>query len=85
MFTLEKKSYKCSLCPQIFSQSGHLNRHMQTHTGGKPHKCAVCAKLDTRREKLKKHMKVHTGEKSNKWSIPIRKTVYVHTYGRHTC
>jgi len=28
----------------VFSQAGHLNRHVEVHTGEKPFKCSLCDK-----------------------------------------
>ena len=30
----------CDLCPKTFANVGSLNRHRQTHSGGKRYKCA---------------------------------------------
>ena len=36
-----QKPYKCKVCDQCFSQSGHLTTHMDFRSGPKPYKCKV--------------------------------------------
>lgn len=37
------RKYECSLCPFTARFSGHLKRHMRTHTGAKPFACPHCS------------------------------------------
>ena len=38
----EVKSNKCNQCNYASSHTGHLRRHLKTHSGEKPHKCNQC-------------------------------------------
>ena len=55
--------FKCEICGTHFSQSGHLKRHMRSHTGEKPFKCEICSAQFAHACNLKTHMRLHTGKK----------------------
>ena len=54
------------LCPKTFANISGLNRHRQTHSGGKRYNCAQCNKSFSQNVDLKRHFLFHTGEKPHK-------------------
>ncbi|XP_035854243.1 zinc finger protein OZF-like isoform X2 [Sander lucioperca] len=52
-----------------FGTSGHLKRHMSSHTGKRSFSCSVCKKAFIRSGNLQKHMRIHTGEKPFSCSV----------------
>ncbi|KXS14214.1 hypothetical protein M427DRAFT_57672 [Gonapodya prolifera JEL478] len=50
------KPFKCTQCPQTFSRSHDLKRHMCIHTGVKPFSCPYCGKAFSRRDALARHV-----------------------------
>ena len=66
-----KKYYPCQTCPQSFSLSGSLKRHMFVHSGDKPYPCKTCPKSFTSSGDLKKHMLIHSGEKPHSCQLCI--------------
>ena len=53
----------CPHCEKTFNHTGHLNRHMKTHSKEKAFKCENCTKSFTREDELKRHFKIHKNEK----------------------
>jgi uncharacterized Zn-finger protein len=55
--TTPNKSYKCSICDQLFSRNHDLKRHQGIHTDFKPFNC-YCGKSFGRKDALKRHILV---------------------------
>ncbi|CAL1279631.1 unnamed protein product [Larinioides sclopetarius] len=53
------KKYNCQFCDYSSLNSGHVRRHILTHTGERPFKCNICGRGFTQKNNLKKHMLVH--------------------------
>ena len=61
---IDKRTFKCTLCPKSFMASHLLNDHMNVHTGEKPHKCPVCGQgFASKPTMLGHHKSVHLGIK----------------------
>ncbi|XP_056136125.1 zinc finger protein 572-like [Lampris incognitus] len=61
--SIKKKPFTCSVCGKGFTQRGHMQRHMRTHTGEKPFRCSVCGNAFSQKGDMLRHMRIHTGEK----------------------
>ncbi|KAH7725844.1 histone-lysine N-methyltransferase PRDM9-like protein [Aphelenchoides avenae] len=58
-----KNKSPCRVCGRVLA-SGHMSRHMRSHTGERPYSCTVCAKSFRRAQHCLNHMlRVHTGER----------------------
>ena len=58
------KTYVCSVCDKIFSQSGNLATHKKiAHSEEKPHKCSTCGKRFKLRSYLTVHLRIHSVER----------------------
>ena len=61
---IDKRIFKCTLCPKSFMESHSLKDHMNVHTGEKPHKCPVCGQGFASKATMQGHHKaVHLGIK----------------------
>ncbi|XP_068696577.1 zinc finger protein 664-like isoform X1 [Montipora foliosa] len=60
---MEEKSFQCTHCDKSFSQIGHLQRHIRTHTGQKPFHCKNCEKSFSDSGDLRRHERTHSGDK----------------------
>ena len=61
---IDKRTFKCKLCPKSFMGSHLLKDHMNIHTGEKPHKCPVCGQgFASKATMLGHHRAVHLGIK----------------------
>ncbi|XP_056136476.1 zinc finger and SCAN domain-containing protein 2-like [Lampris incognitus] len=65
----KKKPFTRSICGERFTQRGHMQRHMRTHTGEKLFSCTICGKEFSQRGKLQPHMRTHTGEEPFSCSV----------------
>lgn len=56
----KEKPYKCKLCPQAYSQTTDLVRHVsRAHWSGKPYPCDRCDESFRLIEGLREHYRVH--------------------------
>ncbi len=53
--------FQCPHCPQIFSYSSNLNRHLPIHTGQFKYWCNKCQKGFTQKETYESHVRKHEG------------------------
>ncbi|PLB50321.1 hypothetical protein P170DRAFT_405285 [Aspergillus steynii IBT 23096] len=56
-------NFKCPDCNTPFKQKKSLNRHIKSHTSGKPFSCDKCDKRFSRREDCERHQDTHSDEK----------------------
>lgn len=54
---------ECKYCKKTFNHSGHLTRHIRTHTREKPYECRYCKKRFSDSSTLTVHTRIHTGER----------------------
>ncbi|GAB1602406.1 zinc finger protein 62 homolog [Argonauta hians] len=54
---------ECKYCKKTFNHSGHLTRHIRTHTREKPYECSYCKKRFSDSSTLTVHTRIHTGER----------------------
>ena len=64
--THRKRSNKCIQCNFVSSYTSTLNRHLKTHSGGKPNKCNQCEYPFCWAGDLRRHLTSQTGGKPNK-------------------
>ncbi|KAJ7827990.1 hypothetical protein B0H13DRAFT_2214130, partial [Mycena leptocephala] len=55
------RRHVCARCGKAFRSSGHLKRHVQTHTGEKNHPCPYpgCTTRCSRHDNLQQHYRLH--------------------------
>jgi uncharacterized Zn-finger protein len=50
--------YRCEECDYVFTNSGNLRRHRQTHTGERPFACTDCDRKFAQKSNLQQHFDV---------------------------
>ncbi|XP_045783025.1 zinc finger protein 471-like isoform X2 [Maniola jurtina] len=60
---IEKKSFTCDLCGNMFKRKDNLVRHLKIHTD-MSFACKLCPYKANRKSNFNQHMRTHTGEKS---------------------
>ena len=60
--SLNKKSFACDVCKNIFKTKSSLNVYKRIHSGERPFKCEVCDKSFAQKGHLTQHMLVYTGK-----------------------
>ncbi|XP_050718059.1 transcription factor Sp7-like [Eriocheir sinensis] len=72
--TMRKRGCTCSRCQIVFSSSGHLKRHMESHGSNRRFKCEYpfCDVAYSRQDNLRKHVEraIHRRE-GDAYTIPI--------------
>ncbi|XP_063242027.1 gastrula zinc finger protein XlCGF8.2DB-like isoform X2 [Bacillus rossius redtenbacheri] len=58
-----ERHHLCGECGKGFTQQGHLQLHLRTHSGEKPYRCADCHKAFTQSCHLQVHRRTHSGER----------------------
>lgn len=56
-------TFRCTLCPKIFTRAHNLRSHFRAHTDERPFVCTVCGKAFSRNHDRKMHERLHSGEK----------------------
>ena len=54
------KSNKCNQCDYASSHTGHLRRHLKTHSGEKSNKCNLCDSASSQAGHLRTPLKTHS-------------------------
>lgn len=80
---LEKKSFKCDICPKLFSTSYRLHQHYRWHLGINNFKCQFCSEIFFKCSSYLLHEQTHTGEKPFRCSFcckwfPVTSNLNIH-------
>ncbi|XP_032887835.1 zinc finger and BTB domain-containing protein 38 isoform X2 [Amblyraja radiata] len=62
-WNLATKSYSCTLCTRLFTNSSTLKTHLRCHTGEQPFTCETCGRRFSVQGNLHKHERIHLGMK----------------------
>ena len=63
-----KLKSQCLRCPNQFSESSHLKRHVDSvHEKLKKHECDICEKKYYQKSHLKEHVQTAHGEEENSY------------------
>ncbi|XP_045782912.1 zinc finger protein 568-like [Maniola jurtina] len=61
---IEKKSFTCDLCGNMFKRKNLLAKHLKIHHDIMPFTCKLCPYKANRKSNFNRHLLTHTGEKS---------------------
>lgn len=92
---LEKKLFKCDICPKSFTTNYRLHQHFGWHLGINNFKCQYCPKTYSKYSVYLTHERTHTGETPfrckhcGKW-FPVSSNLNIHLkyknmFEIHTC
>lgn len=92
---IEKKLFKCDICPRSFTTNYRLHQHFGWHLGINNFKCQYCPSTYSKYSSYLTHEKTHTGEAPfrckhcGEW-FPVSSNLNIHLkyqnmFKRHTC
>ena len=76
-------SYECDVCGRVCSNKHKLNRHLLSHSKGKPFLCPVCGRSYKWFDSLQRHIRQHHGkntkvnkQQSGEFSLFVKTYIY---------